>query len=193
LRAQKKAKIKPGQSVLVIGSGMSGILHIALAKALGAGRIMATDIEKFRLQMAEQYGAEHTFLATDDLPAQIKRHNNGLLADVVLVCAGAVPAIRQALQCVERGGTILLFAPTGPQETIPLSINDVFWGTDVTLTTSYAGSPADHMEALELIRSGRINVKDMITHCLPLAQAEEGFRLVTEAKESMKVILKPQE
>ncbi|MFH1429691.1 MAG: zinc-dependent dehydrogenase [Candidatus Margulisiibacteriota bacterium] len=195
LRGQKKAKIQPGQSVLVIGSGISGLLHINMAKALGAGRIIAVDINEYRLKAAKQFGAEHIVQVKKDqdsgLPDIIRKYNNGLLADLVIICAGAVPAIEQGLQCVEHGGSILLFAPTEPGITIPLSINDMFWGNDVTITTSYAGSPADHYDALELIRAKRINVMEMITHRLPLAETGVGFKLVAEAKESIKVIIEP--
>jgi L-iditol 2-dehydrogenase len=93
---------------------------------------------------------------------------------------------------VERGGTILFFAPTGPGVTFPFSINDVFWRTDVTLTTSYAGSPADYNEALKLIHAGRLPVTDMITHRLGVGDIGEGFRLVAEAGESLKVIIELQ-
>ena len=100
----------------------------------------------------------------------------------------------QALKSVDRQGTVLFFAPTGPGVVTPLSINDIFWRNDVTLTTSYAGSPADHVLALELIRSGRLCVKEMITHRLGLAETGLGFRMVTHPDEynSIKVIIEPQ-
>jgi L-iditol 2-dehydrogenase len=103
-------------------------------------------------------------------------------------------AFMQALASVERGGTVLFFAPTGPDETIPLSINDLFWRNDITLTTSYAGSPADYATALELISSGNLRVRDMITHRLGLEDTGLGFRMVTNPREygSIKVIIEPQ-
>lgn len=80
-----------------------------------------------------------------------------------------------------------------PGVTVPLSINDVFWRTDVTLTTSYPGSPADYSDALKLIRSRRVTVDDIITHRLKLAETGLGFKLVAEARESIKVIITPQQ
>ena len=91
---------------------------------------------------------------------------------------------------MDRGGTILFFAPTEPGVEVPLPLWDL-WRDGVTMRSSYAGPPADTATALELIHSGKINVKDMITHRLPLEEAAEGFRLVEEAGESMKVILEP--
>lgn len=192
LRGQRKAGVNSGDSVLVIGSGISGLIHIKLARAKGVKRIFATDVNDFRLNAAKKFGADFIFKAEEYSPQNLKKINDGYLADKVLVCTGAKAALEQALKSVERGGAILFFACTDEGVNIPLSINDVFWRNDVTLTTSYAGSPADHIEALELIKSGYIKVKDMITHRLPLAEAEKGFRLVAEAKESIKVILEPQ-
>ncbi len=94
---------------------------------------------------------------------------------------------------MEKGGTILFFAPTMDGVTLPLSINDMFWRRDITFTTTYAGSPADCATALDLIAHDRIPVEEMISHRLGLADAGEGFRLTAEGTESLKVIIRPQE
>ncbi|MBA7681280.1 hypothetical protein ES703_89618 [subsurface metagenome] len=93
---------------------------------------------------------------------------------------------------MERGGVVLFFAPTDPGVTIPVSINELFWRNDITLTTSYAGSPADYQTALELIRAGTVPVRQMITHRLSLAETGLGFQLVADARNSIKVIIEPQ-
>ena len=192
LRGQRQAHMPPGSSVLVIGSGIAGLLHILAARNLGAGRVMATDINEYRLEAAQRLGADCVFHAGDYLPAHLRKVNSGRLADLVIVCAGATSAINQALASVERGGTILLFAPSDPGVTIPISINELFWRNDITITTSYAGSPADYQMALELIRTGQMPVKKMITHRLSLAETGIGFQLVAEAGNSIKVVIEPQ-
>ncbi|HDH97305.1 MAG TPA: alcohol dehydrogenase, partial [Proteobacteria bacterium] len=192
LRGLRMARMQPSDSVLVIGSGISGILYIALARALGAGRIAATDLVDYRLDMAKRFGAEHVFKADEYTPDALRDVNDGRLADLVVVCTGATDAVKQALKSVERGGTIMLFAPTDPGVEIPIRIADLFWKNDITITTSYAGSPADHMAAMELIRTRRVPVAEMITHRFGLADAGKGFKLVAEAKESLKVIIEPQ-
>jgi len=192
LRGQRIARVTPGSSVLVIGSGIAGLLHVLLARSLGARRIIATDISEYRLEAAERFGADTTIHASEDVPAQLRESNSGRLADVVIVSTGATSAIEQALKSVDRGGTVLLFAPTDPGVTIPLSINDLLFRNDITLTTSYAGSPADYQTALDLIAAGTLPVRQMITHRFGLAETGEGFRLVAEAKESIKVIIEPQ-
>lgn len=196
LRGQKRAsRLESGQTdktVLVIGCGIAGLLHIMSAHALGASRLIAADINDYRLKAAHKFGAGVTLHAGEDIPVRLRQVNEGRLADLVIVCTGATSAVTQALKLVERGGTILFFAPTGPSVTIPLSINDTFWRNDVTLTTSYAGSPADYQTALELIRAGTIPVSQLITHRLSLSEAGQGFQLVVKAENSIKVIIAPQ-
>jgi len=192
LRGQRLAHMQSGQSVLVIGSGISGLLHVHLACAMGADYIVATDISNYRLEAAQQFGADIAIHADEYSPTRLREVNRGRLADLVMVCTGAASAIAQALQSVERGGTVLFFAPTAPDVTIPISINDLFFRNDITLTTTYAGSPADYAAALELIRARRVRVREMITHRLGLAEAGLGFKLVAEAQDSIKVIIEPQ-
>lgn len=197
VRGQKLAGMSEGRgahlkSVLVLGSGISGIMHIQLARYLDAKRIIATDIVDYRLELAKKFGADVVIKADGNVPKILRQVNDGLLADLVIVCTGAKSALVQALKSVERGGTVLFFAATEKDVTIPLSINDVFWRNEVTLMSSYAGSPADHWEALGLIRSSEIRVAEMITHRLSLAEAGLGFRLVAKAEDSLKVIIQPQ-
>ena len=192
LRGQQRANLQPGQSVLVLGSGLAGMLHINLARALGAGRIVATDMVDYRLEAARRFGADVAFSAKEDVPVRLREANDGRLADLVIVGTGAPPALLQALQSVDRGGTVLFFAPTEPGVTVPVSVNDVFFRNDVTLTTTYAGAPADLARALELIATGRVQVGDMISHRLGLEEAGLGFKLTAEAQSSMKVIVEPQ-
>jgi L-iditol 2-dehydrogenase len=186
--------MRPGRSVLVIGSGIAGLLHIHAARMLGAALIAATDIVNHRLDAAREFGADAAFHAQEYTPARLRELNRGRLADMVIVCAGAEPAIMQALDSVERGGTVLFFAPTGQGVTIPLQLNNVFWRNDVTLTTSYAGSPADYATALEWIGSGSLKVKRMITHRLGLAETGLGFQMVANPQkhDSIKVVIEPQ-
>jgi L-iditol 2-dehydrogenase len=93
---------------------------------------------------------------------------------------------------VERGGTVLFFASIDPDATIPIPANDIFFRNEITLTSSYGGSPADYATALELIRTGRLHVREMITHRLGLAETGLGFQIVAQARDSIKVIIEPQ-
>jgi L-iditol 2-dehydrogenase len=192
LRALRTARLRPGQNVLVIGSGIAGLLMIHAARELGAGRILAIDPVPFRLEMAEKFGADEAVPPEEDQNAILRKLTGGRLADLVFVCTGAETAQNQALESAERGGGILFFALPDPEVKISFSVTDIFGRNDRTLTTSYGASPYDSWAALELMRSPSIRIKDMITHRLPLSEIAKGFLLVEQAKDSMKVIIEPQ-
>ncbi len=208
VRGQRFAGVAPGKSVLIIGSGISGLLHLKLAKAQGCGPIFATDIHPYRTDFAKRVGADETFLAcppevdpgTTDLdscsfesiniPEMVKEANDGCPIDVVIVCAGAPQAMAQALESVDRGGTVLFFAPTRPDIRTEIDVWDL-WKNEITLTTSYAASERDLLAGIALLNSGEIDVTDMITHKFPLAETQKGFELMDAGGESMKVIIEP--
>jgi L-iditol 2-dehydrogenase len=190
IRGQRVARLRPGMTVLILGSGISGLLHLMLARALGAGRIITTDINEYRLKAAKDLGADHVFNASEDVPKFLRQVNDGRLADLVIICAGALSVFKQALKSVDRGGNILFFAPTDPGVELPVPVND-FWRNSITLLPSYGAAPADCLQAIELMRSKRVPVTKMITHRLPLDQTALGFKLVAEAKECIKVIIEP--
>jgi L-iditol 2-dehydrogenase len=191
VRGQRFVHLQKGDSVLVLGSGMTGILHIALAKARGAGRIIATDINDYRLKSAKQFGANIMIHSNDLTPDKLKELNDGRLADVVIVCTGNETAICQSMRCVERGGSILFFAPPMPGVEIPMPLGEL-WKDEITMMTSYAASPRDIKETIELIKTKIVYVRDMVTHRLPLAETGRGFQLVASAQNSVKVIIEPQ-
>jgi L-iditol 2-dehydrogenase len=191
LRGQRVAGLRPGQSVLVMGSGLSGLLHIKLAVSRGAGLVVATDISPFRLKMALACGAGHTFQAEEFSAEKLRQVNEGRLADLVILCTGALSAAHQALASVDRGGTVLFFAVPHPDDRLVLPANE-FWRNEITLKTSYAASPEDLSQTVEILRHKRLTVTDLITHRLPLAETGLGFRLVEKADDSMKIIINPQ-
>lgn len=190
-RGQQHVGWKPGRRVIVIGAGMAGLLHVQLASLAGAAKVVAVDINPGRLEMASEFGADHTIIAGPDMIEKLKDVNDGRLAEIVIVATGAKVAIEQAFQAVDRGGAILFFAPTDPGIKIDMPFNDL-WRKEITMTSSYAGSPRDILAAIELISSGRVDVDPMITHRLPLERTQEGFGLVAEAGASIKVVIEPQ-
>jgi len=191
IRGQRVANFKPGQTVVVMGSGISGLLHIMLARATGAGRIIATDISPYRLSKASEFGADAAIDARDDVPDRVREANRGRPADLVIVCTGALTAFQQALKSVDRAGTVLCFATTDPGVELPIPLNE-FWRNGITVLPSYANSPYDAQVAIELLAAGRLPVSQMITHRLPLAETQKGFQLVAGAGDSLKVIIEPQ-
>jgi len=191
VRGQRLARFRPGQTVAVMGAGISGMLHIMLARAMGAGRLIATDISAYRLDRARSFGADVAIDAREDVPARVRGANGGRLADLVIVCTGAMVAFRQALRSVDRGGTVLCFATSDPGVELPIPIND-FWRNGITVMPSYANSPYDAEVAIQLLRARRLPVADMITHRIGLAETGMGFQLVAAGGDSLKVIVEPQ-
>lgn len=192
LRAQRKLGIIPGSSVVVIGSGISGILHIQMAKLLGTGPIIASDINEWRMEIATRFGADFTFYP-EELQNGIRKALGGELADIVILCASSISAFELSLKIINRAGKILFFAPSEPGSKLSISINDLFWRNDTLITTSYAASPSDYSLALKLVSLNKVNVKDMITHVLEIDEIQKGFTLMSKQEDSLKVIIKPNE
>lgn len=190
VRGQRIAKLEAGQSILILGSGISGLLHLLLARASGAKRIIMTDISVSRLKLARELGADVVIDAKDDIVARLREANEGRLADLVIVCTGALSAFNQALQSVDRGGTILCFAATEPGVTLAIPVNE-FWRNAIKIIHSYGASPEDINVAIKLLRSKKIPVAKMITHRLKLSEIGLGFKLAAEAKDCVKVIIEP--
>jgi L-iditol 2-dehydrogenase len=191
VRGQRLAGVGPGDSVLVLGSGLSGALHILLARALGASRILATDPSPWRREMAGKLGADSVIPSDDDVPGRVRDLNGGRGVDRVLLCTAAPSAFDQAFRSADRGGTILIFGVAEPGTTVPYPAFDL-WNEGITLLHTYAGAPGDIETALELIASGRIDPTPTVTHRLPLEETQKGFRLVAQAGASLKVIIEPQ-
>jgi len=190
VRGQRLAEVSKEDTLLVIGSGIAGLLHVQLAKFKEVRNVIAADINPYRLGMAEKFGAHHVINAKENLPRKLKEVNGGRLADKVIVCTGATQAALTALDCVDKGGLILFFAVPDPTVKLPVPMTD-FWRNEVTMKTSYGAAPNDLEESLEFLAGMNVNVTGMITHRLGLLQAAEGFRLMAEAGASLKVIIEP--
>jgi len=190
IRGIRKIELKPAETVLVLGSGIAGLLYIKLAKAFSAGKIIATDINDYRLKMAKKFGADDVFHASENIPSLVKKVNDGRLADKVIICSGALSCVKQALESVDKGGTILFFAVPPPGETVNIDFNP-YWRNDISFKTTYGATLSDNNLALELIRKKIIVVDDLITDRLPLDEIQKGFKLASEGKETIKVIINP--
>jgi L-iditol 2-dehydrogenase len=190
VRGQRLATIDKNDTLLIIGTGVSGLLHTKLAKLKDISKIVAADLNPYRLEIAKQFGAHYVINAKENIAQNLKEINDGRLADKVVVCTGATQAALTALDCVDKGGTIMYFAVPDPTVKIPLPITQ-FWRSEITIKTSYGAAPGDLNEAFTLLAKKKLVVEDMITHTLSIRQAAEGFRLTAEAQKSLKVILKP--
>jgi L-iditol 2-dehydrogenase len=181
VRSMRKTRPIESRTVLVLGSGLAGLLHIKLARALGAKKIYAADTNPSRLEVAQKCGADETVCATGALPR----------ADRVFVCTGALRAAESALECVNRGGAILYFAADGPDKKLALNLTK-FWTLQPTVTFSYGAAPRDLEESMELLRSGTVQIEDLITHRFGIDQISAAFDLVANPRDhSLKVLVEP--
>jgi len=178
VRGQKVINANENHTVLILGSGVSGLLNIQLAKLRGA-RVVATDVDDYKLKKAKEFGADEVIDAREDF---------NLKAERIIVCTGAFQAAQQAFKFIDRKGIILFFAI--PNKNIEIPVVD-FWRNEITVTSSYGAAPDDLRESLELIKNKRINVRDLITHEFPLAEIGKGFQLAANPKDSLKVIIQP--
>ncbi len=184
---QKRLNIAKGQTVLVLGSGISGLCHVQLAKLAGA-KVIATDINDYRLGKAAELGADHVINAKGYSIEELRKVNDGRLADIVIVCAGADKAVADAIASVDKRGTILFFAV--PQK--PLELPSVrFWREEISVLFSYGAATDEIREALKLIATKKFDTRKMISHRVPLSEIVEGFGLVAGAGESLKVVVIP--
>ncbi len=174
LRAQDRAGLRAGDSLLVVGTGVNGLLQIAAAHARGVEVVWVREPRPERLELAEGWGAEH--------------HGNELV-DVAIVCTPKPDAIAAAARAMSPGGTLCLYAPPAPDAPLPLDGSDVFL-RELTITASYSAGPRDMTNALELISSRRIDPTVLISHRLPLDATGEALELQRSGT-ALKVVVQP--
>jgi L-iditol 2-dehydrogenase len=189
VRAMRTIGLTPGDSVMIYGSGLAGILFVKLAKALGAGVVIVSDISAYRLEMAKKAGADFVVQSQENVPEFIVQ-NNGRLVDKVVICTGATSAAEAALSSVDRGGTILFFAVAQPGETIAVDFNP-FWRNGISFKTCYGAAPVDNRQALELLRCGSVKVSDMITHRYSIEEIGTAFTAAAQSSGVLKVLIEP--
>lgn len=190
VHAVNVSPIKLGDSVVIVGAGMIGLLTLQAAKAAGATRVIAVDINDNRLQVAKQLGATDV-LRSDlcDVPAAIREMTGGRGADVALEVVGATVTIKTAIESVRKGGHVTLVGNVSP--TIELPLQSVVT-REISLQGT-CGCNGEYPQCIELMSSGAINVAPLITSQITLADAPQWFeRLHAGDPEQMKVVVRPQ-
>ena len=181
--------MRGGESVLVIGAGMIGLLLVQAARVAGAARVYVSDVDATRLTLAAGMGATETFLASSAaLTEQVKARTDGGGVDVVLEAVGREETIATGIDCVRKGGTVTLVGNISPQVSIPLQ---KVVSRQIRLQGSCA-SAGEYPEAMRLIASGAIKVAPLITAVAPLSEGPRWFeRLYAREPNLMKVVLDP--
>ncbi len=183
------AQLQGDETVLVIGAGMIGLLLLESARAAGSARTFVSDIDPTRLELAASLAADETFLASGQaLVQQILERTQGRGVDIVLEAVGREETIATAIDCVRKGGTVVLVGNISPQVNIPLQ---KVVSRQIRLQGSCA-SAGEYPEAMKLIAAGKIKVAPLITAQAPLADGPSWFaRLHAREPNLMKVVLDP--
>ncbi|HEX4321761.1 MAG TPA: galactitol-1-phosphate 5-dehydrogenase [Acidobacteriaceae bacterium] len=189
LHAVVVSEVKGGETTLVIGAGMIGLLILQAAKAAGCGRILVADVDASRLKLAEEAGADATILASGDaMVQQILQETNGRGVDLVLEAVGRDETVSAAVDAVRKGGTVTLVGNITPQVTLPLQ---KVVSRQIRLQGSCASS-GEYPQAMELISNGKIRVTPLITAVAPLSDGAQWFqRLHSREPNLMKIVLDP--
>jgi L-iditol 2-dehydrogenase len=189
LHAVRVSDMKGGETALVIGAGMIGLLTLQAAKAAGASQVLIADIDCTRLDRAEKLGADATLLLSGtELVEEILRRTGGRGVDLVLEAVGRDETIAASIASVRKGGTVTLIGNISPQVKIPLQ---VVVSRQIRLQGSCASS-GEYPEAMALLANGKIKVKPLITAVAPLSDGPQWFaRLHAGEPNLMKVVLDP--
>lgn len=178
-----------GATVLIIGLGVMGQLHVLLARHLGAGRVLGADLVPSRCAMAVQLGADAVFDAgAAPLAEQVREATGGEGAEIVIVGPATVEALEAGLACAARGATVVQFMGTAPGETLTLPTFD-FYFRELRLVPSYSCGPVETRRALDLISAGVIAARHVVTHRFPLAAAAEAYRVAALDKAAIKAMV----
>jgi L-iditol 2-dehydrogenase len=190
IRGIERANVRTGDTVLIIGAGVTGLIHLQLAPLYGAGTIVVTDLSDYRLDVARRLGADRAVHARTDVSGALQEANEGRLADVVIVTAGSLRAMRQGMDLAGGGSTVLLFAPLPPGVDLPISPYRLLF-SEISVVSSYSCTPVETRQALKLIQLGRIRAAEMITHRYGLAELGEAIDLALQAGKSCKILITP--
>ncbi|KAI1496153.1 GroES-like protein [Biscogniauxia marginata] len=193
----RQAAVSPGQSVVVMGAGPVGLLCAAVARAFGATKVVSVDIVQSKLEFAKAFCSTHVYasqrIAAEENAANIKREA-GLLeaggADVVIDASGAEPSIQTSLHTVRMGGTYVQGGMGKSDITFPIMALCL---KEVTAKGSFRYGSGDYQLAVELVASGKVNVKALISGVVPFSDAEDAFKKVKQGEVIKMLIAGPNE
>lgn len=184
-----RSGIKKGDTVLVIGLGVMGLMHILLAPSFGAKKIIGADTVDFRLHKAQEFGAD-AVIQVDTSPigeaARTVTHGKG--ADIVIVGPNSVEAMKSGIDCAAPGGTVVFFTPAKPDEHLTIDPNYLYF-RDISIVSSYSCGPDDTRMSLAFIKRGVVRGEKLVTHRFTIDETELAYKTVAEAKESLKVLI----
>jgi L-iditol 2-dehydrogenase len=188
VKSLRRSGLKPGESILVIGLGIMGMMHVRIARHLGAGTIIGADLAEIRTRRALELGADFGLVVGgDDLVAKVSEVTNGAMADVVIVGPGSGKVISAGIAAAGKGATVVQFTATPPGEELAIDPHNLYFN-ETRLIPSYSCGPSDTREAFDLVKRGVINARELVTHQFPLGRINDAFAHA-QKPESLKVVV----
>jgi L-iditol 2-dehydrogenase len=189
VKSLRRAGTIEGSSVLVIGLGVMGLMHVLVAKHWRAERVLGADLVPVRCGYARNLGADEVIhCGATDLPERVMERTAGEGADVVVVGPATAAAIEQGLRCAARGGTVVQFMATEPGTSVSLPGFDCYF-REIRIVPSYSCGPVETRAALELIEARVVTAAQLVSHRFPLARAAEAYRVAAEDKSAIKTMI----
>lgn len=188
VKSIRRSGLKPGDTILIIGLGIMGMMHVRIARHRGAGMIIGADLFERRARRARELGATHGIaVAAGNLIDQVRELTNGAMADVVIVGPGTPAAITTGIAAAGKGATVVQFTATPPEEKLLVRPYDLYFN-ETRLIPSYSCGPDDTREALDLVQRGVIHADDLVTHRFPLTEVNAALAQA-QKPEALKVII----
>ena len=188
VKSVSRAHVESNDTVVVIGVGIMGQLHVAIAAARGA-RVIALDRVEFRLQRAREFGAVEAINVDNcDVVSRVNEVTAGDMADVVIVGPGSVEVMKTGIELAAPGGRVVLFTCTEPDAELRLSPFSLYFD-EISLIPSYSCGPNDTREAVDLLERGVVDADQMITHRFALEDIGEAMSTAADVNRALKTIV----
>lgn len=188
VRAWNKFSYQKGDTAAVFGAGPTGMMHVMLAQANEFSKVFAFDINEYRLDFARSFGAMPLKSGDSQSIQKTLTETQNLGVDVSIVATGALSAISDAITMTRKGGTIVMFGVPSKGATMNIDMS-VIYSKELSIIPSYAASDRDTKQALDLISSGKVNAKRLITHRYSLNDSQKAFEHAHTGQNAMKIVI----
>lgn len=189
VRAWTKYSFLEGDSAAIFGVGPTGMMHVMIAQAKKFSKVFCFDVNDFRLDFAKKFNVSESINSTNkDRYQKILEQTEGRGVDVAIVATSSLKALEDAIEMVRKGGAIMMFGVPSKGAKIDLDMSKVY-SKEITLVTSYAASDNDTKDALQLIESGEIDVKQLVTHTYSISDSQKAFDHARSGESAMKIII----
>ena len=189
VRSWTKFSYRQGDSAAIFGVGPTGMMHVMLANTKKFSKIYCFDVNDFRLEYAKKFNITDSINSMDENRKQkILDGTDGIGVDVAIVATSSLKALEDAINMVRKGGAVMMFGVPSKDTTLQLDMNKIY-SKEITLVTSYAASDHDTKEALTLVESSQIDVKQLITHTYSIDDSQKAFDHARTGDNAMKIII----